>query len=93
VHYECDQIYACHHRAERDRGGLCTTYAELAHIAVDAQFVAGSAPAVIESNAAEYAGQQSERAAGISDTTESAAAERLGRRSESWMREGWRAGP
>jgi hypothetical protein len=47
VQYECDQVYPRGHRAERDRSGLCTAHADLTHIAVDAQFVAGSPTAGI----------------------------------------------
>jgi hypothetical protein len=81
VQYECDQVYPRGHRAERDRSGLCTAHADLTHIAVDAQFVAGGPTAVIESNVAEHAGRQSERTAGISDATEceSASSEGLDR--------------
>jgi hypothetical protein len=72
VQYEYDRTYPRDHRAERDGSGLCTAHAIVTHIAVDSQFVAGSAPtAVGESDVAGHAKHQS---VGISDATESESA-------------------
>jgi hypothetical protein len=74
--YEPDQIHSRRHRALRDYGRLYTAHAAVAHIAVAAEFAAGSASAAFfESDAAEHAGYQSECSTGIADAAKSGTTE------------------